>query len=98
MEKLSTYAVNLPAEARKRYLEKIGVIGDLDPFAGSLGECTDAVPPVDASDLVCHTRCYRPVSLLPSSLRHTRVWSRTINSCVAGSKMSILGKKMESLS
>ena len=49
-----TYAVNLPVETRKRYLEKIGVIGDLDPFAGSLGECTEAVPPVDASDLVSY--------------------------------------------
>ena len=54
MEKLSTYAVHLLAEARKRYLEKIGVIGDLDPFAGSLGECTEVVPLVDASDLVSY--------------------------------------------
>ena len=47
MENLSTYALSLPAEAKKRYLEKINIVGSLDPFAGSLGACTDAVPPVD---------------------------------------------------
>ena len=51
MENLSTYALSLPAEAKKRYLEKINIVGSLDPFAGSFGACTDAVPPVDASDL-----------------------------------------------
>ena len=40
MENLSTYALNLPAEAKKRYLEKINIIGSLDPFTGSLGGCT----------------------------------------------------------
>ena len=54
MENLSTYALNLPAEAKKRYLEKINIIGSLDPFTGSLGACTDAIPPVDASDLVSY--------------------------------------------
>ena len=50
MENLSTYTLSLPAEAKKRYLEKINIVGSLDPFAGSLGACSDAVPPVDASD------------------------------------------------
>lgn len=54
MEDLSTYALNLPSEAKKRYLEKINIIGNLDPFTGSLGACTDAIPPVDASDLVSY--------------------------------------------
>ena len=29
------------------------LIGVFDPFDGPLGECTDEVPPVEASDLVC---------------------------------------------
>ena len=92
-----TYAVNLPAEARKRYLEKIGIIGDLDPFAGSLGECTEAVPPVDASDLVPYL-VLQTSFLTAMQVKAHKSWSRTINWCVAGSKKSVLAKKFESLS
>ena len=88
MENRSTYALSLPAEAKKRYLEKINIVGSLDPFAGSLGTCTDA------SDLVSYL-CYRPVSLLPSNLRYIKVWNLTINLCVGG---STLGRNLESLS
>ncbi len=48
------YALSLPADAKKRYLEKINIIGGLDPFKGYLGGCTDAAPPVTASDLVSY--------------------------------------------
>ena len=44
MEYLSSYALSLPADAKKRYLEKINSIGGLDPFNGYLGGCTDAAP------------------------------------------------------
>ncbi len=50
MQKLSTYAEQLPIEA----LDKIDTIGGIDPFEGPLGECTDEVPPVEASDLVSY--------------------------------------------
>ena len=49
---------SLTADAKKRYVEKISLIDGLDPFSGSLGACTDAVPPVDASDLVQSSRLY----------------------------------------
>ena len=55
MQQLSPYAESLPTEAKARYLEKIAVIGGLDPFSGAgLGETTDDVPPVDACDLVAY--------------------------------------------
>ncbi len=48
------YALSLPAEAKKRYLEKISVIEGRDPFAGGLGEPTNAFPSVSAGDLVSY--------------------------------------------
>ena len=53
---LPTYALSLPVEALKSYLEKISIIDNLDPFAGCLGACKTAVvvPPVGASDLVLY--------------------------------------------
>ena len=55
VERLSTYALELPSDAKKRYREKISQIGGLDPFLGPLGECVeDVVPPVEASDLVSY--------------------------------------------
>ena len=52
MERLSPYAESLTATAKERYKEKISLIGGLDPFLGPLGQCTDSIPPVEASDLV----------------------------------------------
>ncbi len=46
MQKLSTYAEQLPIEAKQRYLDKIDAIGGIYPFKGPLGECTDEVLPV----------------------------------------------------
>ncbi len=54
MESLSTYALSLPAEAKKRYLEKISVIEGRDPFADGFGESTNAIPSVSAGDLVSY--------------------------------------------
>ena len=52
MLNLSSYAENLSEDAKRRYKDKIKIINDLDPFANGLGEPIDAVPPVEASDLV----------------------------------------------
>ena len=48
---MSTYAENLSDEAKARYLK---MLGGLDPFVGLPGAPTEAVPPVDASDLVAY--------------------------------------------
>ena len=52
--RLSAYANSLSEEAKKRYKDKISMIGGLDPYLGSLGECADTTPPVEASDLVSY--------------------------------------------
>ena len=54
MLNLSSYAENLSEDAKRRYKDKIKIIYDLDPFANGLGEPIDAVPPVEASDLVSY--------------------------------------------
>ena len=53
-QNLSAYAQGLPSEAKIRYLEKISMIGDVDPFVGPPGECVNVIPPVEASDLVSY--------------------------------------------
>ena len=49
--RLSAYANSL---SEKRYKDKISMIGGLDPYLGSLGECAGTTPPVEASDLVSY--------------------------------------------
>ena len=51
---MSSYADSLSYEAKRRYLEKISVVNGIDPFSGCVGEPVDAVPPVDASDLLSY--------------------------------------------
>jgi len=52
---LSSYAETLLDDAKSRYLEKISMIGGIDPFCpGTFGEQTDDVPPVDACDLLSY--------------------------------------------
>jgi len=54
---LSSYASKLTDEAKSRYLVKIQLIGEVDPFCSStLGylEQTDDCPPVDACDLLSY--------------------------------------------
>ena len=51
---LSSYAESLKCEALTRYKEKIEAISGLDPFGADLGEATESVPPVEASDLVAY--------------------------------------------
>lgn len=60
---LSNYASKLPAEAKERYLEKISVIQNIDPFLLQLRKRPQELlqaakqthhPPVDGTDLVCY--------------------------------------------
>ena len=51
---LSSYAESLKCEALTRYKEKIEAISSLDQFGADLGEATESVPPVEASDLVAY--------------------------------------------
>jgi len=56
MQRLSTYAEDLPNDAKVRYREKLEVIGGNDPFlpAGRIGELVERLPEVDSSDLVSY--------------------------------------------
>ena len=55
MQRLSSYAENLPPEAKNRYLAKISIIDGTDPLsAGEFGKEADVTPPIDACDLVSY--------------------------------------------
>jgi len=50
---LSSYAENLPQEAKSRYLDKLAIIDGIDPmYDGTFGEPSDETTPVDACDLL----------------------------------------------
>jgi len=52
---LSSYAEALLDDAKSHYLEKILMIGGIDPFCpGTFGEQMDDIPPVDACDLLSY--------------------------------------------
>ena len=60
LEKLSAYAQKLPQEAKRRYLGKLSMIENIDPFPSlfrdppviQIQQCS--LPQVDASDLVSY--------------------------------------------
>ena len=53
--KLSNYGENLATEAKARYLDKLRIIGSVDPLCISTVSCEScALPPVDASDIVSY--------------------------------------------
>jgi len=52
---LSSYATGLPSDAKDRYIQKISVINNVDPFLGAFSvgaETVSILPPVDISDLL----------------------------------------------
>ena len=53
---LSSYATGLPSEAKDRYIQKISVINNVDPFMGTFpgAETVNDLPPVDISDLLTY--------------------------------------------
>ena len=60
---LSTYAEGLEENAKRRYRDKIKLVGGFDPMLGPPKNATTVIPPVDASDLVSYLVL---ASLLPS--------------------------------
>jgi len=54
---LSSYGAGLSLEAKARYVEKLSLIGRVDPFLGGIipgAEVTTVFPPLDASDIVSY--------------------------------------------
>jgi len=54
---LSSYGTGLSPEAKARYVEKLSLIGGVDPFLGGVipgAEVTTVFPPLDASDVVSY--------------------------------------------
>jgi len=48
VQQLSTYAEDLPNDAKAQYQEKLVVIGENDPFLfGQIGELFDCLPDVE---------------------------------------------------
>ena len=54
MTMLSRYAEKLPSEAKKRYQNKLLLIGGVDLFCISQSNHESSLPAVDASDLVSY--------------------------------------------
>ena len=54
MLSLFDYAENLPDEAKKRYKQKISLIGGADPFLRDVDLLTDGFPPVKSVDNVSY--------------------------------------------
>ena len=53
---LSSYAAGLPSDAKDRYIQKISLINNVDPFLGVFtgAETAKDLPPVDISDLLSY--------------------------------------------
>ena len=56
VSKLSSYAEKLPLEAKQRYLNKLQLIGGVDPLCISAKDYPESacLPPVEAGDLVSY--------------------------------------------
>ena len=53
---LSSYGAGLPSDAKERYIQKILLINNIDPFLGVFpgAEATSDLPPVDISNLLLY--------------------------------------------
>ena len=53
---LSSYAAGLPSDGKDRYIQKLSMINNVDPFLGAFSgaETTSDLPPVDISDLLTY--------------------------------------------
>ena len=54
MSSLSDYAETLPDEAKKRYKEKLSIIGGVDPFLRDVGLLAERFPSVESVDIVSY--------------------------------------------
>jgi len=54
MSSLSDYAETLPDEAKKRYKEKLSIIGGVDPFLCDVRLLAERFLPVESVDIVSY--------------------------------------------
>ena len=81
MAKLSNYTGKLLlTEARSRYIQKLELINNVDPFE------IDKAPQISAN---FHWWTLVAVSSLHSSIRHTGQWKRITQLLVNGSRMCV---------
>ena len=101
MLNLSSYAENLSFDAKRRYKDKIKIINDLDPFANGLGELIDAVPPVEASDLVSYlvlqtsfvtSKQFKAHKLLDAYNQFVCGWVKDVKTWVIAGKYVTMGQ------
>jgi len=93
IEPLSPYAEELPPEAKKRYIQKITTIDNVDPFvSGRIGEITEEVPPVDACDLVSYL--VLQTSFVTSSQFKARKGLEAYNQFVSGWIKDVCNRKV----
>ena len=100
MERLSPYAEKLTGSEKQRYKAKISLINGLDPFLGPLGESTDAIPPIEASDLVSYlvlqtsfvtAKEFKAYKALESYNQFVCGWVKEVRTWMKGEKYLITG-------
>lgn len=97
----SSYAAALSEDARKRYEEKISAIDGADPFLASVGQPTEVIPPLDASDLLSYlvlqtnfitTKQFKAHKSLEAYNQFVCGWVKDIHTRRAAGKFVITGR------
>ena len=104
MSSLSSYARELPDQAKRRYQQKIQLIGSLDPFllstASGLASRAD-LPPVEASDIVAYlvlqtsfvtTKQFKAHKSLESYNQFVNGWVKDVQAWSAEGKVIVTGR------
>ena len=101
--KLSIYAAGLPTRTKERYLKKISVIGNLDPFSSTNElKFTENIPPNVSITQIWHYFVYNKSAYteehflayksLDSYNFHISGWIKEIQCCKKGDKFIVRGK------
>ena len=86
MAKLSDYASKLPTEVKSRYIKKLELINNVDPFEidkGTTVQCE--FPLVDASDIVSYL-VLQTSFITAQQYKRTGHWKHITNSLADGSR------------
>ena len=103
MAGLSTYAERLPSEAKEGYMQKISVIGNIDPFTivQSQGVQQCSLSAVDASNLVSYlvlrtsyisAKQFKAHKSLEAYNQFANGWVKQVESWAINSKTVVTGR------
>ena len=99
VSKLSSYAEKLPLEAKRRYLNKLQLIGGVDPLCISAKDYSESacLPPVEAGDLVLQTsyitaKQFKAHKSLEAYNQSTSGWVKDVHVWNIADKYVVTGK------